>query len=164
MEQTIELDPMEQLKHIFSRFDMDSDGSLTLLELTALLRALGLKPSEDQLHIMRATMDSNGNGTIEFDEFFKAIRPDLNKEVMASQGQLLEVFAIFDRDGNGVITTAELAGAMAKMRSPLTYRELMEMMKEADLNEDGVINFHEFTTIMAMSAAHFLGINLPAQK
>jgi len=159
----MDADQVEQLKRIFSRFDMDSDGSLTMLELAALLRSLGLKPSEDRLHTMLAAMDSNGNGRIEFEEFFKAIMPDLNKEeVMVNQGRLLEVFDIFDRDGNGVITAIELAGAMAKMNSPLTYRELMEKMKEADLNEDGAINFHEFTTIMAKSANNFLGINLPA--
>ncbi|KAJ4710619.1 Calcium-binding EF-hand family protein [Melia azedarach] len=156
----IQSDQLKQLKDIFIRFDMDSDGSLTQLELAALLRALGLKPSGDQLHILLANMDSNGNGLVEFDELVDVILPDMNEEVLINQEQLLEVFRSFDRDGNGFITAAELAGSMAKMGHPLTYRELSEMMREADTNGDGVISFNEFATIMAKSAADFLGLSV----
>ncbi|KAG2706786.1 hypothetical protein I3843_05G106900 [Carya illinoinensis] len=151
-------DQLKQLKEIFMRFDMDSDGSLTQLELAALLRSLGLKPSGDQLHVLLANMDANGNGTVEFDELVQAILPDMSDQVLINQEQLLEVFRSFDRDGNGYITTAELAGSMARMGHPLTYRELSEMMREADTNGDGVISFNEFTALMAKSASDFLGL------
>ncbi|KAL5553543.1 hypothetical protein UlMin_040944 [Ulmus minor] len=150
---------LQQLKEIFSRFDMDSDGSLTQLELAALLRSLGLKPSGDQIHSLLANIDANGNGSVEFEELVEAILPDMNQEVLLNQDQLMEVFRSFDRDGNGLITAAELAGSMAKMGHPLTYRELSDMMREADTNGDGVLSFHEFSTIMARSAADFLGIS-----
>ena len=149
---------LNQLKDIFARFDMDSDGSLTILELAALLRSLGLKPTGDQIHVLLANMDSNGNGLVEFDELINAILPDMNEEVFINQEQLLEVFRSFDRDGNGYITAAELAGSMAKMGQPLTYKELTEMIKEADMDGDGVISFNEFATVMAKSASDFLGL------
>ncbi|XP_004236098.1 probable calcium-binding protein CML15 [Solanum lycopersicum] len=155
----LHVDQLDQLRNIFSRFDMDDDGSLTHLELAALLRSLGLKPNGDQIHVLLAKMDSNGNGSVEFDELVNAITPDLiNEQVLVSQGQLLEVFQSFDRDGNGYITLAELAGSMAKMGQPLSYRELTEMIKEADVDGDGVISFNEFATVMARSAADFLGV------
>ncbi|XP_041010429.1 probable calcium-binding protein CML16 [Juglans microcarpa x Juglans regia] len=154
----LQSDQLKQLKEIFMRFDMDSDGSLTQLELAALLRSLGLKPSGDQLHVLLANMDANGNGTVEFDELVQAILPDMSEQVLINQEQLLEVFRSFDRDGNGYITAAELAGSMARMGHPLTYRELSEMMGEADTNGDGVISFNEFSTLMAKSASDFLGL------
>ena len=156
----LEVDQLKQLRAIFRRFDMDSDGSLTLLELAALLRSLGLKPSGDQIHSMLASIDSNGNGSVEFDELVAAIMPDINEEVLINQEQLLEVFRSFDRDSNGYITAVELAGAMAKMGQPLTYRELIEMIREADTNGDGVISFDEFSSLMAKSAGDFLGLSL----
>ncbi|KAL7171325.1 hypothetical protein ACSBR2_036056 [Camellia fascicularis] len=139
---------------------MDSDGSLTHLELAALLRSIGLKPNGDQLHVLLANMDSNGNGSIEFDELVEAILPDMSEEVLINQEQLMEVFRSFDRDGNGYITAAELAGQMAKMGHPLSYRELSEMMTEADTNGDGVISFNEFAGILGKSAADFLGLTV----
>lgn len=156
----LELDQVKQLRAIFRRFDMDSDGSLTLLELAALLRSLGLKPSGDQIHAMLASIDSNGNGSVEFNELLTAIMPDMTEEILINQEQLLEVFRSFDRDSNGYITAVELAGAMAKMGQPLTYRELTEMIREADSNGDGVISFNEFSSIMAKSAGDFLGLTL----
>ncbi|KAL3343040.1 hypothetical protein AABB24_026873 [Solanum stoloniferum] len=155
----LHVDQLDQLRNIFSRFDMDDDGSLTHLELAALLRSLGLKPNGDQIHVLLAKMDSNGNGSVEFDELVNAITPDMiNGEVLVNKGQLLEVFRSFDRDGNGYITLAELAGSMAKMGQPLSYPELTEMIKEADVDGDGVISFNEFATVMARSAAEFLGV------
>ncbi|KAE8686191.1 putative calcium-binding protein CML12 [Hibiscus syriacus] len=151
---------LKQLKDIFSRFDMDSDGSLTMLELAALLRSLGLQPTGDQLQVLLAHMDSNGNGAVEFDELTNAILPHMNEQIMVNQEQLKELFTLFDRDGNGYITPAELAGCMSKMGQPLSYKELAEMIREADADGDGVINFNEFSTIMAKSAFDFLGIRL----
>lgn len=78
-------DQVEQLKDIFMRFDLDRDGSLTQLELAALLRSLGLKSSGDQIHALSAHMDANGNGSIEFDELVRAILPDITKEVLINQ-------------------------------------------------------------------------------
>ncbi|EEF50670.1 probable calcium-binding protein CML15 [Ricinus communis] len=154
------IEQYNQLKDIFARFDMDSDGSLTILELAALLRSLGLKPSGDQIHVLLANMDSNGNGSVEFDELASAILPDMNEETFVNQEQLLDVFQLFDRDGNGYISAAELAGSMAKMGQPLTYKELREMIKEADTDGDGVISFSEFTSVMARSTMEFLGFTL----
>ncbi|XP_065880178.1 probable calcium-binding protein CML16 [Euphorbia lathyris] len=158
----LQAEQLQQLKDIFMRFDMDADGSLTQLELAALLRSLGLKPSGDQLQALLANMDANGNGYVEFEELVPAILPDVNEQVLINQEQLLEVFRSFDRDGNGYITAAELAGSMAKMGHPLTYQELAKMMQEADTNGDGVISFNEFSHIMAKSAADFLGVSISA--
>ncbi|XP_043701973.1 probable calcium-binding protein CML16 [Telopea speciosissima] len=162
---TVQANQRKQLREIFGRFDMDSDGSLTLLEFAALLRSLGIKPTGDQIHVLLGKMDSNGNGSVEFEELVAILSPDddqmeKQEEILINQEQLLEVFRSFDRDGNGYITPAELAGSMAKMGHPLTYPELTEMMREADSNGDGAISFNEFTTLMAKSATDFLGFTL----
>ncbi|CAA2967156.1 probable calcium-binding CML15 [Olea europaea subsp. europaea] len=91
-----------------------------------------LEPSDDQIHVLLAKMDSNGNGFIEFYEMVDAILPDLNEEVFLNSEQLMEIFRSFDRNGNGYITKAELA--------------------EIDMNGDGVISFNEFASILGKSA------------
>ncbi|KAJ1689657.1 hypothetical protein LUZ63_013812 [Rhynchospora breviuscula] len=156
--QSMRGDQLKQLRDIFRRFDMDGDGSLTQLELAALLRSIGLKPTGDELHSLLSAMDSNNNGAIEFDELAAAIAPMMTQQSLVDQKQLLEVFNAFDRDGNGYISAAELARSMAKMGQPLTFVELTQMMKEADTDGDGVISFSEFTAVMAKSALDFLGV------
>ncbi|XP_024992173.1 probable calcium-binding protein CML16 [Cynara cardunculus var. scolymus] len=148
------------LKDIFTRFDLDSDGSLTQLELAALFRSVGLIPVGDEFDAVLAKMDANGNGSIEFEELLNAILPDFDEEVFVNQDQLMKVFQLFDKDGDGSITPAELAGQMAKMGLPLTYRELNDLMNDIDTNGDGIISFHEFTAILGMPASEFLGIKI----
>ncbi|XXG74310.1 hypothetical protein AAC387_Pa07g3067 [Persea americana] len=156
----LQAEQIQQLKDIFSRFDMDSDGSLTHLELAALLRSLGFQPTGDQIHRLLDNMDANGNGSVEFDELVDAILPSMAPQKLVDQDQLMEVFRSFDRDGNGYITAAELAQSMAKMGHPLTFQELTEMFREADTDGDGMISFSEFTSVMANSASDFLGLTV----
>ncbi|KAI3777487.1 hypothetical protein L1987_47287 [Smallanthus sonchifolius] len=82
-------------------------------------------------------MDSDASGTVEFDELVNAMSSQMmTEDILMNQHQLLEIFKSFDRDGSGFITPAELAKSMTKMGQPLTYRELSEMVRDADT--DGV--------------------------
>ncbi|GAB4834775.1 Probable calcium-binding protein cml18 [Ancistrocladus abbreviatus] len=122
------------------------DGSLTQLELDSLLRALGLKPSADQLDKLIQKADINNNGLIEFSEFVALVAPELlPAKSPYTEEQLRQLFKIFDRDGNGYITAAELAHSMARLGHALTAEELTGMIKEADTDGDGRISFQEFS-------------------
>uniref|UniRef100_A0ACD6ATF2 Uncharacterized protein n=2 Tax=Avena sativa TaxID=4498 RepID=A0ACD6ATF2_AVESA len=154
---------LRQLRELFLRFDLDGDGSLTMLEIAALLRSLGLRPAAgDEIHTLIASMDVDGNGTVEFDELTSSLSQLLlgpcRPSVSVDPEQLAEAFRGFDRDGNGYISAAELARSMARMGHPICYAELTEMMREADTDGDGSISFEEFTAIMAKSAVDFLGL------
>lgn len=154
--QPIELDDEQiaELREIFRSFDRNNDGSLTQLELGSLLRSLGLKPSPEQLETLIQNTDKNSNGLIEFSEFITLVAPDLlPAKSPYTEDQLRQLFRLFDRDGNGFITAAELAHSMAKLGHALTAEELTGMIKEADLDGDGTINFEEFS--LAINSAAF---------
>ncbi|KAG2318267.1 hypothetical protein Bca52824_021389 [Brassica carinata] len=143
---------LAELREIFRSFDQNQDGSLTELELAALLRSLGLKPSQDQLDSLIHKADRNNNGIIEFSEFAALVEPGLVK-CPYTEDQLKAIFKMFDRDGNGYITAAELAHSMAKLGHALTAKELTGMIKEADRDGDGCIDFQEF--VQAITSAAF---------
>ncbi|GAB2264951.1 Probable calcium-binding protein cml18 [Dionaea muscipula] len=146
-------DQIAELREIFRTFDRNDDGKLTQLELGSLTRSLGLKPSEDQLDALIQAADKNNNGMVEFSEFIALVAPDLiPSKSPYSEQQLKQLFQMFDRDGNGYITAAELAHSMAKLGHPLSAEELTGMIKEADVDGDGCINFHEFSQAIASAA------------
>lgn len=149
----LDKDQIAQLKEIFTSFDRNHDGSLTQLELGSLLRSLGLKPSQDEIDALIQKADTNSNGLIEFSEFAALVAPEVVPESPYSEEQLRAIFRVFDRDGNGYITAAELAHSMARLGHALTVEELTGMIKEADTDGDGRISFAEF--VKAITSAAF---------
>ncbi|XP_020577524.1 probable calcium-binding protein CML18 [Phalaenopsis equestris] len=144
---------LAELREIFRSFDRNNDGSLTPLELGSLLRSLGIKPSPDQLDALMQTADKNNNGLVEFSEFVALVEPDLvSKKSPYTEEQLQHLFRIFDRDGNGFITAADLAHSMAKLGHALTANELTGMIREADSDGDGRISFKEFSQVIISAA------------
>lgn len=58
-----------------------------------------------------------------------------------TEEEIKDAFRIFDKDGNGLISAHELRQIMANLGEKLTDEELDEMMREADLNGDGQIDY-----------------------
>ncbi|KAB0361663.1 hypothetical protein FD754_005819, partial [Muntiacus muntjak] len=57
-------------------------------------------------------------------------------------------FRVFDKDGNGYISAAELHHVMTNLGEKLTDEEVDEMIREADIDGDGQVNYEEFVQMM----------------
>lgn len=55
---------------------------------------------------------------------------------------------MFDKDGDGYITAVELKLVMKQLGEELSQEQLSDMMREADGNGDGRIDFNEFCKMM----------------
>ena len=65
-----------------------------------------------------------------------------------SEEEIVEAFKVFDKDGNGFISAAELRHVMTNLGEKLTDEEVDEMIREADIDGDGQINYEEFVKMM----------------
>uniref|UniRef100_A0ABM0GNV3 Calmodulin-like n=1 Tax=Saccoglossus kowalevskii TaxID=10224 RepID=A0ABM0GNV3_SACKO len=87
-----------------------------------------------------------GNGTIDFPEFLQMMSK--RNEGGDSEEELREAFRVFDKDGNGFISAAELRHVMTNLGEKLTDEEVDEMIREADTDGDGQVNYEEFVKMM----------------
>jgi hypothetical protein len=55
--------------------------------------------------------------------------------------EMKEVFACFDKDSSGAVTTAELALVLKSMNKHYTEAELQRVIGKFDVNGDGEIDF-----------------------
>ncbi|KAL5007930.1 hypothetical protein ScPMuIL_013511, partial [Solemya velum] len=60
-----------------------------------------------------------------------------------------EAFSLFDKDGDGTITTKELGTVMRSLGHNPTESELQDMINEVDADGNGTIDFSEFLAMMA---------------
>ncbi|KAE8678970.1 Calmodulin [Hibiscus syriacus] len=100
-------------------------------ELAIAIKSLNPNPTEEELQNMINEVDTNGNGTIEFGEFLNLMARKM-KEAEADD-ELREAFRVFDKDQDGYISPHE-------------------MIREADLDGDGQVNYEEFVRMMLEAA------------
>ncbi|KAH9503904.1 putative N-acetyltransferase 8B [Bulinus truncatus] len=128
-----------EFKEAFNLFDKDGDGTITTSELGTVMRSLGQNPTEAELRDMINEVDADGNGTIDFPEFLTMMSKKLSPS--DADEEIHQAFRVFDKDGNGYISAAELRQVMANLGEKLTDDELEEMIKEADNDGDGQVNY-----------------------
>ncbi|KAG8079255.1 hypothetical protein GUJ93_ZPchr0007g6144 [Zizania palustris] len=139
-------DQIAEFKEAFSLFDKDGDGCITTKELGTVMRSLGQNPTEAELQDMINEVDADGNGTIDFPEFLNLMARKMKDT--DSEEELKEAFRVFDKDQNGFISAAELRHVMTNLGEKLTDEEVDEMIREADVDGDGQINYEEFVKVM----------------
>ncbi|ORX73619.1 calmodulin [Linderina pennispora] len=138
---------INEYREAFSLFDRDNDGSITAQELGTVMRSVGQKPTEAELQDMINEVDKDGNGTIDFAEFLSLMARQATSS-NDEEAEIREAFRVFDKNGDGVISASELRHVMTSLGEKLTDEEVEEMIREADVDGDGQINYEEFCKMM----------------
>ncbi|XP_048566123.1 probable calcium-binding protein CML10 [Triticum urartu] len=141
--------PEEEMERVFRKFDANGDGRISRPELAALFESLGHAATEDELTRMMAEADADGDGFISLEEFaaLNATAPGDDEE------DLRLAFKVFDADGSGDISAAELARVLHGLGEKATVQQCRRMIEGVDKNGDGLISFDEFKVMMAAGFA-----------
>jgi calmodulin len=137
-------DQMKEFKECFDIVDQGSTGSIGLHELGAVLRCFGTNPTEAEIQDIISEVDNDGNGDLDFEEFMALMCRKL-KDTDVEQ-ELKDAFNLIDGNENGKISQSELYRFMKPYR--VTEEEVREMIREADIDADGYIDFEEFKRVM----------------
>ncbi|KAI7745868.1 LOW QUALITY PROTEIN: hypothetical protein M8C21_007289 [Ambrosia artemisiifolia] len=131
------------LKQLFKMLDTDNSGTITFEELKQGLKKVGSNLTESEIKELMDAADIDSNGTIEYGEFLAAT---LHMNKLEREENLLAAFRFFDKDGSGYITRDELQQASKDFG--LQDAQLDEMIREVDQDNDGRIDYAEFTAMM----------------
>ena len=145
-DQILSEDKISEFKEAFEIFDKDRDGYITTKELGDIMKNLGQSPSEAELQDMINEVDIDGNGTIDFKEFLGLMARKMKES--DNEEEIIEAFKVFDRDGNGLISSDELLHVLNSLGEKLTIEEVDDLIKDADLDRDGYINYEEFVNLI----------------
>lgn len=146
MAENITEEQLQQYLAAFSHFDKDGSGSITVHELRLVVDELGHRVTNNELGAMMMEMDSDGNGSIDFSEFLAMMA----KRMLLSDGEqeMLESFQVLDADGDGVLSLEELHSLLTTLGDKLSPRECEEILRLADTNGDGRIDYKEFVKLL----------------
>jgi calcium-dependent protein kinase len=138
-------DELRSLKKLFFELDVKGVGVITKEELyKGMEECFGDKITREEVNQTFSNIDYDNNGTISFDEFLKAA---IDKKKILTEEKLKAAFSLFDRNGDGDIEAKELKEVIGDENNT-EDNVWMQMIKEVDLDGNGVIDFEEFKAMM----------------
>ncbi|XP_067009145.1 troponin C, isoallergen Bla g 6.0101 [Anabrus simplex] len=144
--------PKEQLdllKKAFEAFDREKKGSISTAMVGTILRMLEHPVDDEILAEIILEVDADGSGELEFEEFCElASRFLVEEDSEAMLAELKEAFRLYDKEGNGYITTSVLREILKELDDKITNEDLDMMIEEIDSDGSGTVDFDEFMEVM----------------
>eukprot|EP00486_Rosalina_sp_Unknown_P001511 CAMPEP_0201574364 /NCGR_PEP_ID=MMETSP0190_2-20130828/18802_1 /ASSEMBLY_ACC=CAM_ASM_000263 /TAXON_ID=37353 /ORGANISM="Rosalina sp." /LENGTH=160 /DNA_ID=CAMNT_0048002503 /DNA_START=155 /DNA_END=637 /DNA_ORIENTATION=- len=138
------------LKDAFNWMDEDGNGTVEPEEVAAILKKLGFDLSKEEITDIMCSLDENGDGVMDFGEFKDMMNRRLS--INSEQAELRDTFNLFDKDQDGKISFDDLKKTLTQLGEAVTDQDVKDMIKEADLNGTGYIDFEEFKIMMSGGA------------
>jgi calcium-dependent protein kinase len=135
---------INNLKQIFTAFDTDKDGQISMKELKqGLLELNSFHSCEQDIENLFKSIDVDNNFRIDYTEFLAAT---ISEKTYLQKDRLFEAFCMLDKDNNGHITKEELMEVLRTEKNQ--EKEIENYIKQADKNGDGIIDYIEFLQLM----------------
>lgn len=107
-----------------------------------ILSMLGHQLDDKILAEIIAEVDADGSGQLEFEEFVSlASRFLVEEDAEAMLQELKEAFRLYDKEGNGYITTDVLREILKELDDKITEDDLNSMIEEIDSDGSGTVDF-----------------------
>ncbi|XP_037952150.1 calmodulin-like [Teleopsis dalmanni] len=148
MSEPLSEEKINEYRKAFTRFDKDGDGSITIKELNSVMNCLGIYPSNSQFSEIVHEARLVNIDKIEFSDFLSIIIEGRMLKESETDSKVHQAFTLFDRDDDGYISLTDLRSVMPKLITNITEEEIDEMFYEADLDDDGKVDFEEFVVML----------------
>jgi len=122
--------------------EIAENDKVQFYQLPDLMKNSGVECTEAELQDLVNDEEIDEKGRINCETFIKIV--DKQLRTTDSEEELLEVFKIFDKDGSQLISTKKLLDVFKKIDENIKEEEVLQMMKECDIDKDGYLNFEEF--------------------
>ncbi|XP_028431218.1 calglandulin isoform X1 [Perca flavescens] len=136
-----------EYKGVFEMFDEEGNGDVKTQELERLMSLMGINPTKRELSQMAKDVDKDGKGIFNCDSFLGLMALYLER-TKNQDAELRAAFKVFDKEAKGYIDWNTLKYVLMNAGEPLNEIEAEQMMKEADKDGDGTINYEEFVAMM----------------
>jgi len=137
---------MRELHEAFFLFDYDKDSKITGNEVGAVVRSVGLNPTESELKEMVAEVNAKG-GKVDVPNLAQLISKRI-KTQMTNAEELRDAFQVFDKHGNGMVSVHDMKLSLTTLGERLGNEELDELVREVDKDAEGQVSFEDIIRVL----------------
>ena len=138
----------KQYENIFKRYDLQKNKTMSTKDLPNLMMELGQNPTEKELEDMILELDPDGYESIDLNEFMDYLTRKATQN--ESEQDLVEVFKMVNKRGDGILTKEEFINALEIMEISYTDHDVETLFNEADSDKDGSLSYNEFANMLVM--------------
>merc|ERR1711872_87771 len=109
-----------------------------------ILKSMGVKVDKDDMENYAGEVDEAATGQFSFMQFCQVAA----KFMIEDDEELKEAFRIYDKEGQGFITTDVLKEILREIDTTLTEDDLDNIIEEVDEDGSGTLDFDEFQEMM----------------
>jgi len=132
------------LDKTFKDIDENGDGTITFAEMKKALESQKeLKIDPEELKKIVAMADTNGDGVLSYDELKLTC---VHRKLVAKEERIWSAFCKVDLNGDGRLSKEEIAKVLGQ-----EGEDLAALIKEADKDGDGSIDYDEFMAVWLKS-------------
>ncbi|OMJ27749.1 Calmodulin [Smittium culicis] len=128
----------------FTKLDTDKDGFLSSQDLEAFFTKHWAGVSATEVRDILAEVGTGGKiSKDQFESLFYKHESEHDPEE-----EYKVAFAKFDADGDKLLSADDIMTALTNMGENLTMEEVQEMIREADVDGTGMLNYEEFVKMI----------------
>ena len=164
----------DRVRAVFRKFDTDNNGKLSVRELKAALKQLGVEASAEEAAAILRRYDSDHSHSLDIDEFTR-----LHDQLVAYErshstaapgssaaapppppggppppppggpvsDDVRAAFAHFDKDSNGRVSSRELRSALTRLGIEASSDEAGAILRKFDADGSGALELEEFAAL-----------------
>merc|ERR1719510_2822325 len=142
------------VKDAFKNIDKNNDGQITQDELFEALKSVDEEIKMEDVKTIFKSVDADASGFVDYDELLSS---RINRKLISKEERMRKVFKVLDTDASGSLTAQEIKGALVSIHPDINLEECNKLLKEADENGDGVIDYEEWIKVFRGNS-EFLGL------
>jgi calcium-dependent protein kinase len=132
------------IEELFRNLDTNKDGKLSKAELiSGYSQIMEQDKATELVQSVMQTVDLDNSGFVDFSEFLFASSDPI---FMLSNGNLRELFSLFDHDHDGTISLEEFERTMELSKASRSCWQ--EIIAQADVSGDGKLTLGEFSGLL----------------
>jgi Ca2+-binding EF-hand superfamily protein len=165
----------EYVRDLVRKFDRNSDGLLSIQELTDGLRKIGISLTTKEIQALMTKLDLNRDGEVSAEEILKTLSSFgsgfavssttstldnvINKMVLSGKSfpslkdYAKHLIRKWDKDSDGIITFSELCDGIYKLNIMISQPDKRALMDLLDIDRDGKITETELFRVLSGGAA-----------
>ena len=150
---------LRKVRTLFATIDADGNGTVSADELRTGMERVGLSLTDSAVSGLIGEADANGDGVVTMDEFRQLIikyfeggtTENMTPEELARHRRQMRklktieaIFHAMDTDNSGTCDANEMMGGMLRAGLAASKEDVLEILKEGDVEGDGELSLQEF--------------------